>query len=163
MLQKRQISPVYKRRPLFRSTHALDHALDQALMTSAIRDPTGHSPQESLTPTLSIRQIDCLASCLRKSRISREAKSCLQSRESHRSSGHSSTESTKPKGIVPDHLLKVLKLLNSQSESVLNFQPYRLSNGDQWYQDYVTKGNARNPKLMQGQMHHITFDLADPI
>lgn len=62
-----------------------------------------------------------------------------------------------------EHLPKALNLVNTRFDDVPNFQSYRLVNGDQLYENYVSIHLAEIVELVRVQMHYNAFNVADGI
>lgn len=96
----------------------------------------------------------------------RRSKSHLHSRHSNCLSRRSWMKSSKRNNIATEHLLEVLKPVNTVNRRFIdgpNIQFYRSFNRDQRHHDYVLKKIANMAKHIYAQMCHNTIDPADSI
>lgn len=125
-------SPVYSRRGLVCTIHALDHGLAMHV----VMDPTARSPTENLTWTLPVlwKNVSGVAS-------NRAAFAPFQELYSIIGSPLLMAlfvdQVIYAKGHCARNLRKMLKLITIRFKDILNFQSYRLINHDQNYEDYV--------------------------
>lgn len=153
MSQKHQKSPGYAKGHLVFAICASQYALP----THVVMDSTVCTLTESTALVLSVRREDCRVGLTVENRISIIPKPLIGSHDARRP-GRLSQEK-----IATEHLLKVLKPLNTQFDDVLNFQSDLLMHQDQRYDDYCAKVHCKNSRAHAGAdaPYYILFSRTD--